>query len=104
MTVLIKTNYLQTHQLHQTKKVEPIEVSTPNCPDHITGNRIIDMEILSSIVNMLACPSCKAVNMKVSEMYSRKKGLASFLFFFNATVAIILLNRILHGQLIIALI
>ena len=30
---------------------------------------------------MLACPSCKAVNMKVSEIYSKKKGLASFLFF-----------------------
>ena len=39
------------------------------------------MEILSSIVNMLACASCKAVNMKVSEMYSKKKRLASFLIF-----------------------
>ena len=63
------------------KKVVPIEVSTPNSPNSITGNRIIDMEILSSIVNMLACPSCKSVNMKVSEIYSKKKGLASFLFF-----------------------
>ena len=62
------------------KKFEPIEVSTSNCPYYITGNRIIDMEILSSIVNMLACPSFEAVYMKVSEIYSKKKGLASFLF------------------------
>ena len=40
-----------------------------------------DVNIENSIVNMLACPSCKAVNMKVSEIYSKKKGLASFLFF-----------------------
>ena len=31
----------------------------PNCPDYIAGKRIIDMEILSSIVNMLACPSLR---------------------------------------------
>ena len=30
---------------------------------------------------MLACPSCNAVNMKLSEVYLKKKGLASFLFF-----------------------
>ena len=40
------------------KKVEPIEVSTANSPYSVTGNIIIDMEILSSILNLLACPSC----------------------------------------------
>ena len=78
MTVVIKTTYLKTHQLHQTKKSNPLEVSTPNCPDYITGNRFTDVEILSSSVNMLAC---KPANIKVSEIYSKKKGLASFLFF-----------------------
>ena len=55
--------------------MEPIEVSTPNSPYSVTGNIIIDMEILSSILNLLACPSCSnAVNMKLSEVYSKKKG------------------------------
>ena len=72
--------YLQTHQLHQTKKVEPIEVSTLNSHYSVTGNRIIDLEILSSsILNLLACPSCKASTLKLSEICSKKKGLASFL-------------------------
>ena len=54
--------------------MEPIEVSTPNSPYSVTGNIIIDMEILSSILN-LAYPSCSnAVNMKLSEVYSKKKG------------------------------
>ena len=57
------------------KKVEPIEVSTPNSPYSVTGNIIIDMEILSSILNLLACSSCSnTVNMKLSEVYSKKKG------------------------------
>ena len=47
-------NNLSTHTTASDKNVEPIEVSTPNCSDYITGNRIIDIEILSSIVNMLA--------------------------------------------------
>ena len=34
------------------KKVENIDFSTPNSHHSIIGNRIIDMEILSSIVNM----------------------------------------------------
>ena len=39
------------------------------------------MEILNSIVNKLACPSCEAVNMNVSEIYSKKKDLLLCLFF-----------------------
>ena len=57
------------------KKVEPIDVSTPNSPYSATGNIIIDMEIFSSILNLLTYPSySNAFNMKLSEVYSKKKG------------------------------
>ena len=47
----------------------------------VSGNRIIDMEILSSVINILICPSCRRGNMTLNEVYKKKKGLASFLTF-----------------------
>ena len=47
----------------------------------VSGNRIIDMEILSSVMNMLICPSCRQGNMTLNEVCKKKKGLASFLTF-----------------------
>ena len=63
------------------RKIEPIEASTPSSSSSVTGNRIIDMEILSSFISMLLCPSCKLGNMKLTEVYTKKKGLASCLLF-----------------------
>ena len=55
------------------KKVEPILASTPY--------RIVDMEVLSSVFDVLACPSFVGrINLKLSEIASMKKGLAPFLF------------------------
>ena len=63
------------------RKIESIETSTPSSSSRITGNRVIDMEILSSVISMLLCPSCKLGSMKLSEVYAKKKGLASCLLF-----------------------
>ena len=64
------------------RKVQQIEPPSPFTPvSCITGNRIIDMDILSSIISQLLCPSCKAGAMKLSEVYEKKQGLASFLLF-----------------------
>ena len=53
----------------------------------VSGNRIIDMEVLSAVMNVLICPSCRQGNMTLNEVYKKKKkkkkkkGLASFLTF-----------------------
>ena len=38
------------------KIIKPIEASTPNSSSDFTGNRIIVMEIISSVISMLLCP------------------------------------------------
>ena len=67
------------------RKVEMISTSTPskNSPGEkiVSGNRIVDMEILSSVINMLICPSHRQGNITLNEVYKKKKGLASFLTF-----------------------
>jgi len=62
------------------------------------------MEIISSIFNVLACPSCGKINLKLSETASMKKGLAHIFYFCNVTVVVILLSFTLQDQRIIHLI
>ena len=62
-----------------SRKIEPINASTPTSTEPITGNRIIDMEVLGIVFNMFPCPSCSKVELKLSENISKKKGLASLL-------------------------
>ena len=62
-------------------KLENILTDTPKQSDsHITGYRIIDMEILSELINQLRCPKCCADSLKFHEKLVRKKGMASLLF------------------------
>ena len=68
------------------RKVEMISTSAPSKNSTgekiVSGNRIIDMEVLSAVMNMLICPSCRQGNMTLNEVYKKKKkGLASFLTF-----------------------
>ena len=67
------------------RKVKMISTSTPSKNSTgekiVSGNRIINMEILSSVINMLICPSCRQDNIILNEVYKEKKGLASFLTF-----------------------
>ena len=61
------------------KKVQTILASTPTCSEAITGYRLIDIELISSVFSTLLCPSCGKMKLKLSELTSKKKGLASFL-------------------------
>ena len=55
------------------RKVEMITTSTLSKSSTgekiVSGNKIIDMEILSSVINMLICPSCRQGNMTLNEVY-----------------------------------
>ena len=55
------------------RKVKMISTSTPSKSSTgekiVSGNKIIDMEILSSVINMLICPSCRQGNMTLNEVY-----------------------------------
>ena len=62
-----------------SRKIEPINAATPTSNEPITGNRIIDMEVLGIVFNMFPCPSCSKMELKLSENISKKKGLASLL-------------------------
>ena len=67
------------------RKVDMISTSTPSKNSAgekiVSENRIIDMEILPSAINMLIRPSWRQGNMTLNEVYKKKKGLASFLTF-----------------------
>ena len=62
------------------KKIQPIEASSPTAHESITGYRIVDMEILSSVFSLLSCPSCDGKSVfNLSDIVSERKGLASHL-------------------------
>jgi len=63
----------------ESKLVE-IQTVTPSKKGlPVTGNRIMDMEILSNVFASLNCPNCSAGELKLRESYNNKKGLASLL-------------------------
>lgn len=57
----------------------PVESTPTSSGKKVTGYRLFDMEILSFVLGTLSCPSCKANKLQLSEILSKKKGLASFL-------------------------
>ena len=69
-----------TRSTVSSSKVQTIQTDTPKQTDSkITGYRIIDVELLSDVIEMLCCPACKMSNLRLHESFSKKKGLASFL-------------------------
>ena len=75
------TNTLTSNSSVSYRKIIPIEVSTPKKNySNIYGNRIIDVEILSDIFQLLCCPTCHLPQLKLGENISKKKGLASLLY------------------------
>jgi len=59
-------------------KIDMLETDTPSKKDsHSTGNRIMDMEVLSGVIESLNCPECNTARVKLHENFSEKKGLAS---------------------------
>ena len=64
-----------------SKIVATILTDTPKKNDpKITGYRLVDMEILSDIIELLCCTECKSSGLKFQEIFARKKGFASKLF------------------------
>ena len=63
-----------------SKKVINIESATPKSTDEISGNRIIDVGILSLVIQSLGCQQCEQKSLRLKENFSKKQGLASFLF------------------------
>ena len=47
--------------------------------NNVTGNRIMDMDILEAMINDFICPECKQNNVSLKEVLKNKKGLASYL-------------------------
>lgn len=61
-------------------KVQHIQTDTPKQADpRITGYRIVDVELLSDVIEILCCPTCKMSTLRLHENFSKKKGLASIL-------------------------
>lgn len=95
----VKTNDVNMENLSTVsdKKIESINSSTININDPTTGNRLTEMETLSSVINLLACPSCGKVTMEVSVVDSKRDFL--LFYWFSEADVLIFLNRILHAQL-----
>ena len=62
-----------------SKKVEKIETPQQNEKKSV-GYRIVDMEILSSVIYQLCCKKCLQSGLNLSECFSKKKGLSSMLY------------------------
>ena len=63
-----------------SSKIEAFETDTPRKTDKvITGYRLVDMEILSTMVSMLCCPLCQSHTLNLHECFDRKMGFASLL-------------------------
>ena len=63
-----------------SQKLQFIDVSTPKQSEPLNGNRIIDMEILSKVFEVLNCPVCDRSHLKLNERMSMKMGLAYLLY------------------------
>ena len=63
------------------RKIQDLISSTPKESDNkICGYRIIDVDILSDIINNVCCQNCKMPGLRLLERFSKKKGLSSFLY------------------------
>ena len=65
-----------------SKKIEHINV--PNDKKHITGYRIVNMDILVNVFKLLQCPLCNHQKIKLSECHAKNKGLASYHGFYSS--------------------
>jgi len=62
-----------------TKKVDVIDSITPRKLSHITGYRMMDMELLSEVFGTLCCPSCFFDSLTLVENHAKKQGICSAL-------------------------
>ena len=65
------------------KKIKNIDSSSLRSQEEpVTGYRLINLEILNTVFNALACPKCHQQKLILKDNVAKKRGLASFLFAF----------------------
>lgn len=62
-----------------SKKVQSKTIATPIKNKSLTGYRIIDLEILADVFNVMVCPSCEENCLSFTENAIRKMGLSDSL-------------------------
>ena len=68
-----------------SSKVEDIEEESPKWKERISGNRIIDVDILSSIFGEMLYPMCEESTFALYKRYEKKQGLSSLLHLKSST-------------------
>ena len=63
-----------------SSKIQSVEVTPTNKKEDISGNRIIDANILSDVFCELLCPMCEQRSLVFGERHEKKQGLASLLY------------------------
>ena len=63
-----------------SSKVEDIEEESPKRKESISGNRIIDVNILGGIFGEMLCPMCECSSLALYERYEKKQGPSSLLY------------------------
>ena len=75
-----------------SKKVEKIETTQQN-ENKSVGYRIVDMEILPSVIYQLCCKKCLQSGLNLSECFFKKKGLSSMLYIWCPNGDVLLTRR-----------
>ena len=75
--VVVDTEVEPVKETASSSKLIDIPSSSTNKEQPITGNRIIDMEILSEVFSTLNCPSCNNSELQLCELFENKMGLSS---------------------------
>ena len=69
----------ETQSKVSPKTVENIDAPSPKKNENLSGNRIIDTTILSSVFSEFLCPKCEFCCLELPENHGKKQGLASLL-------------------------
>ena len=82
-----KVFLLMKHLLTKQAYLQPLERKlltlmhlTPKQSPQITGYRMIDTEILATVMNQALCPECNHATLNLGEHKSMKQGMASMMF------------------------
>ena len=75
------TSTLNTSKSASFQKVEHIQhIQSPRKGNSLSGYRLIDLNILSQIFNVLLCPTCESDSLELHEDSNKKHGLSNLLF------------------------
>jgi len=69
----------ESKRLPVLDKIQTIISETPKQHHKISGYRIMDMELLSTVFSIILCPECEHSSLTLIDRVSHKKGMASLL-------------------------